>query len=81
MFGDVSLFSGKIVVIRIVPCIITLIMIIRGVQIVTNAREARQNFSLNNISTTKHAFRLCIETLSIARQTYMPRSKIQSFTW
>ena len=41
----------------------------------TNAREARRNFSLNNISMTKPTFRLCIETLSIAQQTYMPPKK------
>ena len=38
----------------------------------THAREARRNFSLNKISMTKPAFRICIETLSIAEQTYIP---------
>ena len=44
-------------------------------QTVTRAREARQNFSLNKISMTKSAFRISIETLSIAEQTYMPLKK------
>ena len=41
----------------------------------TNALEARGNFSLNKISMTKPAFTICIETFSIAQQTYMPLRK------
>ena len=44
-------------------------------QTVTRAREERQIFSLNKISMTKSAFRISIETLSIAEQTYMPLKK------
>ena len=41
----------------------------------TNAREARRNFSLSKIPLTKPAFRLCIKTLLIPQQTYKPIKK------
>ena len=47
----------------------------------TNALEARRNFSLNNISMTKPAFTICIETFSIAQQTYMPLRKPVFYLW
>ena len=58
--------------IRIVPCIITLMMVMRRS---ANSDECARNFSLNKISMTKPAFRLCIETLSITQQIYMSLKK------